>query len=472
MLNKIPFPTSAMPESVDIIVGNTYNKIPRDRARTSRNGIKKIHDVTVFVDIVDGGNPDIIEKVSFDLGESFDPEVFTCTAPIQTTTKNGIPVWRFATRQQVYGPFGAAIKIRGAGGSGLKVLHSVILQPNSEIRAHREPETTFSENRRLKPFPHAKLPCQAQFGIELELTSASFLPPENVAPYLEGADDSTVVIRNYSDGRATSRNWKLVPDSSIVCSTAQPDCNKFELVSPPLSSGQGLGSVHTMLQRMGEIRPRLKVNKSMGFHVHVDVSGFTIAQLTKVCQQFVKYEDVIDSFMPHSRRTGSTESDSYFRSNRNHVQDLLGVTRATNRAIHRALGQCADIDSLTHLMNGSSRYFKLNMQNLATRRQTTLEFRQHSATMSYEKVGAWIRFCVLFCWNSAKFRPPTPFREGSSMEKKFNALFQFVIKDRALRDFYSKRMHHFMVDADDDDCECCSACASDTSGQPCRASLH
>ena len=125
------------------------------------------------------------------------------------------------------------------------------------------------------------------------------------------------------------------------------------------------------------------------------------------------------------------------------------------------IGKCVDIASLANDMNGSSRYFKLNMQNLVTGRQPTLEFRQHSATMEYEKVGAWTRFCVLFCLNSAKLRAPKPFAENRSTKRKFEALFQFVIKDRALREFYRKRMNHLAPDRSNNENEniCCSSCA-------------
>eukprot|EP00980_Cylindrotheca_fusiformis_P016165 scaffold4805_cov136-Cylindrotheca_fusiformis.AAC.20 len=463
-------------ERVEIVVGNTYEKIPGHLAKFSRRTrIKKVHDVVVFVDIVNGGNPDVIEKVSFDLGSTFDPEVFTCTTPIHTSTRNGSSkVWRFSTRQQVYGAFTANIKIRGAGGTSLNLVHEVMLQPNSEIIAHREPATRFTEYNGLRPLPKAKLPYQARFGVELELSSVNYLSPDVVANCI-GKRNCYVVVQDYSEGRKTLNNeWKIVPDSSIVCSTSQPDCNKFELVSPPLGAGPGLGSVHEILTRMEKINPRLKVNKSMGFHVHVDVSSFHTSQLVKVCQQFVKYEGVIDMFMPQSRRSGSVESNSYFQGNRRHIQDLVGFGggRATNRQVHDALGRCQDIDSLVHLMNGSSRYFKLNMQNLVTGRQPTLEFRQHSSTMNYEKIGCWIRFCVLFCWNSARLRAPKPFKEDSGLKKKFDALFQFVIKDRALRDYYRKRMDHFQKNrGEDDDCACCSACSTGLSGH-CPSKLY
>jgi hypothetical protein len=176
----------------------------------------------------------------------------------------------------------------------------------------------------------------------------------------------------------------------------------------------------------------------MGFHVHVDVSTLQNSQLVKLCQNFIKYEEVVDSLLPPSRRTGSEESNRFFRSNRE------SVPGSDNRERILALSRCEDVNSLAALMNGnntdvSPRYYKLNLQNLVTGRQPTVEFRQHSATVKYPKVNAWIRLCMALVENSAKLAPPRSFQEDRSLSFQWDALFQYVIKDRALRDYYKQR---------------------------------
>jgi hypothetical protein len=460
-----------MVHKVSFIVGNSYEKIPSRLREQSRSGIYKKHDVEIFVDIIDG-NHDIVQKVTFDLGSSFRPQTFDCSTPICTKTSFGNTVWRFATRQQVYGSFQANVKIRGRGGTAMTATHTVLLDPRSEYNSHSNDEgrLEFLECNELRPFKYSKMPDGAKFGLELELSSAMDVMPEDVADSLSRGRTQVHLIQDYSSGIITLEDWKLVPDSSIVCSISQPECNKFELVSPPLVEGAGLEQVHVLLRRLGDIRPHLKVNKSMGFHVHVDVSAYSTPQLVKICQQFVKYEEVMDMFMPPSRRSGSLESNQYFQSNRKSVELQHGFTGPnTNREIHDALGECHDIASLVSVMNRDGRYYKLNMQNLASGRQPTIEFRQHSATMNVHKVNAWIRFCVLFCVNSAKLRTPTPLVEDGSIEKKFDGLFQFVVKDRALREFYSKRMDEVANDVGDG-CECCTECHSG-SGAGCESKL-
>jgi hypothetical protein len=164
--------------------------------------------------------------------------------------------------------------------------------------------------------------------------------------------------------------------------------------------------------------------------------------------------------MPLSRRTGSAESNRYFCSNKSSV----GGDMWSNRQRHASLDACDNLESLADIMNhGNTRYYKLNLQNLVTGRQPTLEFRQHSATANYEKTSSWIRFCTALVVNSAKLAPPTPFAPRSSIEHQLDALFLYVIKDRALANFYRGRRGNLKQEEEEDDDgqeeHCCSGCA-------------
>ena len=174
----------------------------------------------------------------------------------------------------------------------------------------------------------------------------------------------------------------------------------------------------------------------MGFHVQVNVSALQLPQLINVCQNFIKYEDVLDRGQPPSRRTGSEASDKYFRSNCQSLDSFAGLTDIQQRS--DALATCLRTVDLVKSMNCDGRYYKLNLQNLVSGRQPTIEFRQHAATMNYEKVSSWVRFCVAFVTNSAKLKSPAPFAGHHTLEYQFQDLFQYVIKDRALHKLFSK----------------------------------
>ena len=442
--------------SAPFVFGNTYQRLHNDVAPLDRTGrFRKVHDWVLFVDFLPGGDA-LVEKVTFDLGKSFEPSQFICHAPVLTKKNSrGETKMRFSTRQKTYGTVTATIKIRGRGGTMQEFDYDIITS-DSSLRG------VFTEKRALAPFRMLKLRDDLNYGIELELTSPTHWTLPDIASRLSrcGGVGPVDVIDNYQQGRSTSNNWKLVPDSSIVCNPSEPDCNKFELVSPVLQGGNGLQQVNAIVKALtsessrGQINS-IRVNKSMGFHVHIDVSRYTHEQLVKICQNFIKYEDVMDSFMPPSRRTGSEESDRFFQSNRQSVSRYA----SGNKTRHEALARTTDVYQLAGLMNAeNSRYYKLNLQNLATNRQPTIEFRQHSATANYAKVAAWVRFCVAFCANSARLAPPSPFASGRSLDIQTEALFSYVIKDRALCEFFGQRQSELRNSPGET--ACCSGCAN------------
>lgn len=136
---------------------------------------------------------------------------------------------------------------------------------------------------------------------------------------------------------------------------------------------------------------------------------------------------------------------------------MHGIGYTTNESRNKALASCRSIGNLADLMNPDGRYYKVNLQNLVTGRQPTIEFRQHSATSNSRKVNSWVRFCVTLVNNSAKLASPSEFREDRDLDYQFDALFQFVIKDRALREYYRGRREDLHGEQESGCCQSCSS---------------
>jgi hypothetical protein len=432
--------------SVDFVIGNTYARLSDSTAKFDKTGTHlRVHEWTLYVDVPSSDDADVIRKVEFSM-PLMTPSKFVSHCPIET--RRGGDGWRrFQTTQRTYGPMSVWIAIIGRGGTVMRRSYKVVLSPGGKRgRGRRGSSETFVERRPLKPLAPVPM-SDTEFGIELELSTSSDISHGDVADLIEAK--ASVAVKDMTDyalAAADSRTdiWRLVGDSSIACSLSIPNCNAFEIVSPILRGGTGIGEVDRVMRALGKI-PSIKINRSMGFHVHVNVEGLTLADLKKVCQNFVKYEKAIDKFMPVSRR-----ESKYCRSNRY----AFGGPETTNKVIHDMIASCASREELGNLMS-PEKYYKLNMQPLVSGRQPTIEFRQHSGTSDGEKVKSWIRFCVAFVHNSARFRPPTYLASTTDGDKMFDMLFMHVVKDRSARDFYRKRSHDLAESS-----SCCDGCAS------------
>ena len=274
-------PNSDDDRSVLLVVDNTYRSIPEHKAKYDKSGTYlKTHEYTLYVDVVKG-DPDLIERVLFDMGSTFSPSIFISSCPVQVTQPNGLPAWRFSTTQQVYGPSKAEISIRGAGGTKMVVTHNIRLEADD----HRKRTVyTFRESRGRQPLRMIKINDEQRFGIELEVSSPPGIDTEMVADMMPRSAGSVSV--GGARHAAHADGWKIVDDGSIVCNRNMPECHKFEVVSRILVGGDGLGQIAAVTKALG--RASIKVNKSMGFHVHVDVSEYSDEQLIKICQNFIK----------------------------------------------------------------------------------------------------------------------------------------------------------------------------------------
>jgi hypothetical protein len=196
-----------------------------------------------------------------------------------------------------------------------------------------------------------------KFGIELECFNVDM---SVVVTALRNVAGVNAYSSSYS-GREYSV-WQVKSDCSI-----QGD-NGFEVVSPILEGEAGIAEVQKVcdtLVSLGE-----QVNKSCGFHIHHDATGWGIQKFRNLFKRFIKFENALDSVQPESRR-----------GNANRYCASVIKTFAE-------IDQCHTVNGLSNLY-GNSRYYKLNIKSFF--RQGSVEFRNHAGTVEAAKVINYIR---------------------------------------------------------------------------------
>ena len=185
-----------------------------------------------------------------------------------------------------------------------------------------------------------------RFGIELE--HANQLNHALIAIKLKEAG---LPVDDTATGMYQSRGyngWQVKHDNTIRTSATYR--HKVELVSPPLQSGRDESQV---TRALAVIAPTGHVNRSCGFHVHVEARDLNDEQLVRLEAFFNTWRQVLMSYVSASRRY-------------NHYC----AARASRR----------------------DRYVALNLVPFATK--GTVEFRLHQGTLNPTKVLAFVKLCI------------------------------------------------------------------------------
>lgn len=173
----------------------------------------------------------------------------------------------------------------------------------------------------------------------------------------------TINSESYNHNDVTT-HYKLVADGSLRGGR----CEGVECVSPitPTSDLITLEKVCKSLEQSGAT-----INRTCGLHVHVNASSLSFEGYKNVFYNYSAMQNVINTFMPASRRCAyyaQPLSNSHFTnieasSNHNEIACRIG-----------------------------NRYLVVNPMSYT--RHKTIEFRQHSGTIEFEKIHMWVRFCV------------------------------------------------------------------------------
>jgi len=193
------------------------------------------------------------------------------------------------------------------------------------------------------------------FGVEIEFQGnreevARLMNAKGVRAYVEGYNHTT------------KSHWKLITDSS---------CG-YELVSPPLKGREGLEQLKKACEALKEARA--SVDRRCGLHVHHDINDYNAKQIANIFAIYIKLEKTIDTFVPNSRRA----------NNNTYCKSLFQGT--TQQAILDKLKAVNSIEDIRRIWY--TRYVKVNFQSYV--KYGTIEFRQHSGTIEFDKMYNWI----------------------------------------------------------------------------------
>lgn len=257
------------------------------------------------------------------------------------------------------------------------------------------------------------------FGVEIEYSnitreeSAKVLQKYFDTQYiaLEDNYDTYVIVD------ASRRKWKIVKDASIglvagregvsISSLEQYSC---ELVTPILH----LDDIPVLQEIVRLIRKKGgKANETCGLHVHVGAEQFDSKHLRFLCNIIYAKQDIL------SRSIVISED-------RKRYCDLLSDNFITklNTKKPKTMSEFANIwygtssGSRTGKYN-SSRYKILNLHNLLSGRQSTVEFRCFNSTLHAGKVKAYILLSLMITAKALNQSRANSYSKANSNDKYY-----------------------------------------------------
>lgn len=237
-----------------------------------------------------------------------------------------------------------------------------------------------------------------KFGIEIEGFNV------NRAYLREKLVEAGINCKDEHYNHETKDYWKVITDSSIR------GIQSFELVSPPLVGQAGLDELEIVCRVLENLNA--KVNKSCGLHIHFDSGDIRLQTWRNIYINYAKLENTIDNFMPRSRRASV---NTYCQSIKLRNMELT-------------MRECATIKQIASVAF-RGRYYKVNAQSYL--RHKTIEFRQHSGTVEFEKMKNWILFL-----NNLVNHSKTHIIENETLE----GLGEF--NDERLTNYYKQRTQY------------------------------
>lgn len=264
------------------------------------------------------------------------------------------------------------------------------------------------------------------FGIELEFISKQYTAAA-IAKNITELSGVRVESERYN--HTVKRHWKIVTDASLSSRGGYG----LELVSPPLKGIEGMEEVEKVVKALNW-HSNIEVNRTCGFHVHHDINEFSIEQIKRIFGIYIKSEKAIDKMMPESRRG----------NNNGYCKSLTGgFTQAEMISLVKI---AENMSQMRDLFN--TRYLKLNLQSYV--KYGTIEFRQHSGTVEFDKIQNWILFTQRIVTVASQYKVKFEFEEKpvtSTIDYLTRVLYTYKDKNQAVVEEMTKVMKFYRVRA-------------------------
>jgi len=157
--------------------------------------------------------------------------------------------------------------------------------------------------------------------------------------------------------------WKLVTDGSLRA--ARGDMG-LELVSPPMAGADGFEQLRKACAALATVNA--KINRSCGLHVHHEARDMNVAAVRAMVANYTEAQMAINSILPASRHNSS------------YAAPWAGFQV-------EELNHCTTIQAMARV---ATRYKTVNLCSYP--KYGTVELRQHSGSVEYAKISAWVRF--------------------------------------------------------------------------------
>ena len=264
-----------------------------------------------------------------------------------------------------------------------------------------------------------------QFGIEIEM-----LLPQQQQNIMDTDDLYHVINENIGgtqDDKELFIDWEIKKDITIDIDKGNGDSFGFEVVSPKLYFNQGtIHNIHEICNTVYNAPINAYYNVSCGFHVHCDASDLNTTQIYNIAFNYSFFESVIDDFMNTSRRINN---NLFCQSLQFILNDDIDETKFIQSPRR-----------LAKYLNPDGKNYKLNFNCIKWwTGLNTIENRHHMATLDINQIINWIKFNLLFIYQSNMIGPVCNNKNImlNPMEKK-ELLSEFIGDNKLIQHFENR----------------------------------